>query len=475
MWASYSKNSCPRYHGICAEMWLALVWVLIVSLPTCWLVAKILSFFLLRNSHFLHSNHFFYLIRLHEDIAYIAWAVIVLCFWRNVVLESDMPDTITNSDKVWSHIIECIVAWSVLQLLKDYAVLEVAHRNIWRPYVDRIQQPLFAQYAFILLCEFVVYGRVAKEDQDIALGFSKANQSWHTMSTYAVMRTMSWVPKMNLNDLLTVGPNGAKYGKTPTARGFALHLFDHLLSELENACGEGHRGFIDRKSPLRSPLKTLTPIMNTLSPLREAAAKPLSPVVSPLKNVVAHIAGAVGKSSEIPATPDRELCAERPHELTLWSLQPIMSRQLALEIIDLLDANGDGVVSRDEFALAFVRIYRERHGLSQSLKDFEQVIQKLANIFTGIMIVILAVVCCFIFQLDVAKLAITSISLFVSLSFIFSSTAVNLMESSIFIFGTCPSSTWLTATGMHHALLTVSLPHLTATFPQSLEPTMWEM
>jgi small-conductance mechanosensitive channel len=438
MWIEYTTQTCPRLQSVCAGVWLIFAWLLIASLPSCLLITKVTAHWL-KSTQLLHVNHFFYLVRLHEDIAYIMWTVVLFCFWRYAILTAS--DVIPSSEtQAVTHVLGCLVAWSVLVLLKNYAVLEIAHQNLWRPYVDRIQSSLFAQYTFLLLTDFVLCGYVSEKDEEVALEFSKSNRSWQNMSIYAVMRTMSWVPKTRLQDLLTDG-NGTKGGivSKDSARGFALRLFDRLLLELEGVRvlqenGTNHRkgsGFVGVTPPQEGASVSVSPFRE----VQRGMVAPIRAATRTLASGLSHGAPPTTEDQEATMSPFSSVPRGAPRDqLTLWSFRPIISRPLALEIMRILDANSDESISRDEFARAFVRIYRERRSLTRSMKDYELVINKLGHIFALFMYLILLIICCLIFRLNVAQLAVTSIGLFVGFSFMFGSTATNLMESCIFIF-----------------------------------------
>ncbi|KAL9057562.1 MAG: hypothetical protein Q9162_002295 [Coniocarpon cinnabarinum] len=99
-----------------------------------------------------------------------------------------------------------------------------------------------------------------------------------------------------------------------------------------------------------------------------------------------------------------------------------------------LDRDGNGDVSLDEMILTTVEFGRERHAISNSMQDVDQAIKVLDHLLFGIVLLAcILVMVSFLVSSFYTTLATTGTAL-LSLSFVFSTTAQELLGSCIFLF-----------------------------------------
>ena len=106
----------------------------------------------------------------------------------------------------------------------------------------------------------------------------------------------------------------------------------------------------------------------------------------------------------------------------------------AVEVFQALDKDGNGDVSLDEMILSVCEIGRERKAIASSLHDVDQAI----NILENLLLTIAFVVCIFVFVAFLNTSFVTTLATagtaLLSLSFIFSATAAEILGSCIFLF-----------------------------------------
>jgi hypothetical protein len=424
---------------------------MVASLPTCNFVCKIAVHFV-QDSRLMHINYLFFVVQMHEQIAVLMWTVILFCFWKYAVVTA--PDvTASSKTEAVTKVIGCLVAWSVLRAATKYLLLLLAQKSLWQHYSSRIQASLLTQYVFLILSDLGYNGIIREGDEASTLEMAALTRSRQTISICAVMRIMFWIPQTTL--LPDSGFHETDGETTKSARRFAGSLFIHLLHEAEKARNRS----VGYSSP-RSKLEKLGVVR---------------PLLLPIQNLTSRVVNSLRQSSaatqSAPLSPPRDLSGiEEDEVLTEQSFSYIMSVQLAREIMASLDVNSTGYVSRGKFVAAFVAMYRERRSLVQSIKDYDLIIQKMGLMLRAIMYIVLVITCLFIFELDVRKLAVTSIPIIASLSFSFRGSIAGLLESIVFIFGGIFSPDTLTRS------LLSNIPHLCSFHgEQSPGLTMWEI
>ena len=106
----------------------------------------------------------------------------------------------------------------------------------------------------------------------------------------------------------------------------------------------------------------------------------------------------------------------------------------AIEVFEMLDQDGNGDVNLDEMILKVCEIGRNRKSIASSLHDVDQAINVLDNLLlTGVFLIVIFIFIAFLNSSLVTTLATTGTAL-LSLSFIFSATAAEILGSCIFLF-----------------------------------------
>lgn len=128
---------------------------------------------------------------------------------------------------------------------------------------------------------------------------------------------------------------------------------------------------------------------------------------------------------------------EGKNELTLEDLVEVMGpghQEEAEECFGALDRDGNGDISLDEMILTVTDISRNRKSLNTSMHDVDQAI----NALDGLLLTIALIVCIFVFIAFLAPgfraTLTTSATALLSLSFVFATTAQEVLGSCIFLF-----------------------------------------
>lgn len=131
------------------------------------------------------------------------------------------------------------------------------------------------------------------------------------------------------------------------------------------------------------------------------------------------------------------LVVEGKNELTLEDLVEVMGpdrQDEAEECFASLDRDGNGDISLDEMILTVTDYSRQRKSLNTSMHDVDQAI----NALDGLLLTIALIVCIFVFVAFLAPefraTLTTSATALLSLSFIFATTAQEVLGSCIFLF-----------------------------------------
>ena len=109
-------------------------------------------------------------------------------------------------------------------------------------------------------------------------------------------------------------------------------------------------------------------------------------------------------------------------------------QELAEEAFEALDGDGNGDISLDEMILTVTEMGRERKAISTSMSDVDAAIRVLDNVLSTVALIIITLVFVgFLNKNFVSTLATTGTAL-LSLSFVFASTAAEVLGSCIFLF-----------------------------------------
>jgi hypothetical protein len=150
--AQNGRRDCRVVLGVCDWIWAICIGTVIASLPLLLLFAKFIAVGL-SGTRFLHINYIYFIVRLHEHVAYFLWSIFMYLFWTHVV--PSMTADIDTSEGAMHGILACYLAYTTVFLVKNYCVLVVAHHTLWKPYLDRIRKSMFAQFVVLLLSDYV--------------------------------------------------------------------------------------------------------------------------------------------------------------------------------------------------------------------------------------------------------------------------------------------------------------------------------
>ena len=109
-------------------------------------------------------------------------------------------------------------------------------------------------------------------------------------------------------------------------------------------------------------------------------------------------------------------------------------RDEAEEAFDAIDADGNGDISLDEMIAAVVQFGRERHLIANSVHDVDQAIKVLDKLLQVIVFVLIVLVFVGFLNSSFTTTAATAGTALLSMSFVFASTAAEVLGSCIFLF-----------------------------------------
>ncbi|KAK9372097.1 Mechanosensitive ion channel-domain-containing protein [Lipomyces chichibuensis] len=134
------------------------------------------------------------------------------------------------------------------------------------------------------------------------------------------------------------------------------------------------------------------------------------------------------------------LVPEDKAELDLDDLREVVSAHLdessefAEECMGMLDKDGNGDVSLDEIVFVFLELGREKKSVSRSMHDVDSAINVLDNVLTAVaMCAAIFILIAFMNQ-NFGTMLATAGTVLLSMSFVFATTAAELLSSCIFLF-----------------------------------------
>lgn len=115
----------------------------------------------------------------------------------------------------------------------------------------------------------------------------------------------------------------------------------------------------------------------------------------------------------------------------LAAFVPARDVRLAAE---LLDADGDGVITSQDVCAAILQVFRERQNLAASLTDTKSVVGKLETMVGVVLHIVMAFLYLVIFRVDVMNFYLTFSSMILAFSFIFNQSLRMIYENAVFLF-----------------------------------------
>ncbi|CAN0424224.1 unnamed protein product, partial [Ectocarpus sp. 12 AP-2014] len=210
--------------------------LLLLSFPVIRFTARLFAFVITtRASGLLYrGNRYYFVVALHYDIAVTIWSVVAMYIWKELFHEWVYTDDSKLARTIFRHVspvLECHLALRVGILLKNYLVLLVATSYLWRPYLQRVQSSILAQYILLLLTDYCTKGYCNPGDQNFAIEMGRQGiKEGKNISLYAVSKAMGFIPRNKLGHTFfrqLAGSNTLDSSKDATTLG--NFLFDQLI------------------------------------------------------------------------------------------------------------------------------------------------------------------------------------------------------------------------------------------------------
>src|SRR5699024_2388045 len=103
-------------------------------------------------------------------------------------------------------------------------------------------------------------------------------------------------------------------------------------------------------------------------------------------------------------------------------------------VFAMLDKDLNGDLSMDELEAVMVEIGRERKAITSSLKDLDSVVSRLGNVLDVFVFIITLMVFLSLISTSASGVLTSAGSTILALSWLFSTTAVEFLQSVIFVF-----------------------------------------
>ncbi|KAK9491196.1 Mechanosensitive ion channel-domain-containing protein [Lipomyces doorenjongii] len=110
------------------------------------------------------------------------------------------------------------------------------------------------------------------------------------------------------------------------------------------------------------------------------------------------------------------------------------SNEFAEECMAMLDRDGNGDVSLDEIGFVFLELGREKKSVSRSMHDVDNAINVLNNVLTTVVIFAAIFILIAFMNQNFGTMLATAGTVLLSVSFVFATTAAELLSSCIFLF-----------------------------------------
>ncbi len=384
-----SLHNCYEILNLCVWLWCFLLSMSIITFTVIKFLITLCRYFL-KDSKLLRFNNIFFLVRLHTNIVTLLTSIVLYCTWEYYIIKV-VIDTENRIMPLITKLLACVLTVNFMTLFKNYIVLQLAHKFLWKTYLTKASTSLFSQYVYLLLVNYVKKGYITSADQLVALKFAK-NTDPEKISIYALVKIISYVPNKEIGefDNLSIASN-------KSAKKFAINLFNILYERLNKDVSNKSSNIIYNLLSQKKNYKNI--VVNNHDTIK-------IPVDSFTKIFITPLFTEVDKffnSKNFKKKKDEE--------------------------------NKDSINKRN-FVDTFIKLYKERKNLSLSIKDYENILHKLGHILSFFMYIITFFIWLLIFKVNVSQLAVTWITIFVGLSFAFGSSASAFIESCIFIFVT---------------------------------------
>ncbi|CAM9328231.1 unnamed protein product [Pylaiella littoralis] len=178
---------------------------LLLSYPVIRFTVRFFAFIMTtKGSALLYKgNRFYVVVALHQDVSITIWCIVAVSVWKQLFSDWVYPvDDSRDIQAVYSYgdrLLECLLALRVGILVKNFLVLMVATTYLWRPYLERVQSSILAQYILLLLTDFATKGEFDPEDERFAIEMERQGvKGGDNISLYAVSKAMGFIPRNKL-------------------------------------------------------------------------------------------------------------------------------------------------------------------------------------------------------------------------------------------------------------------------------------
>eukprot|EP00752_Nemacystus_decipiens_P010393 g9262.t1 len=224
------EDDCVQLGKFCLREWLNGLCIAIGAYFVIELLAKAVAGFF-KWTRLLHTNNKVWIfIKLHKDVSLLIWSAIIYLLWTWFKTTGEAP----KDDGVISKILGCFLAYTATHVVSEMCKVEMAHRYMWRPYLERARASIWSQYVIFMMTDYAM-GLKTKdaEGQALALGFTKTKKGGDHLSLYTVGKAIGFVHANALRHPLGPGRPGTDQdgmidSKTG-ARLFGGLLFDALM------------------------------------------------------------------------------------------------------------------------------------------------------------------------------------------------------------------------------------------------------
>eukprot|EP00903_Cladosiphon_okamuranus_P016946 g15621.t1 len=183
--------------------------ILLLSFPVIRFTARLFAYIITTRASALlyRGNRYYFVVALHYDIAITTWSILSVVVWQQLfhrwVYTGDPgTDHTSLSRSIFRHgnsLLQCHLALRVGILFKNFLVLLVATSYLWRPYLQRVQSSILAQYILLLLTDYCTKGYCNPGDQRFAIEMGRQGiQDGKNISLYAVSKAMGFIPRNKL-------------------------------------------------------------------------------------------------------------------------------------------------------------------------------------------------------------------------------------------------------------------------------------
>ncbi|CAM9114135.1 unnamed protein product [Ectocarpus sp. 4 AP-2014] len=207
-----------------------------LSYPVIRFTIRLFAYFLTTRASALlyRGNSFYFVVALHQDISMTIWSIASTFVWRQLFAEWVYPtDSGLSGDayRYGDELFQCYVAYRVGMLLKNFLVLLVATSYLWRPYLQRVQSSILAQYILLLLTDYATRGECNPDDQKFAIEMGRRGiKEQEKISLYAVSKAMGFIPRHKLGHAFFRELGGTNtLNSSRDAKTLGEYMFDQLL------------------------------------------------------------------------------------------------------------------------------------------------------------------------------------------------------------------------------------------------------